>query len=409
MVGDRRMTVKTSRAEPVGGQTATLNARILRSITEVREVDWDSLLPPGTSPFVRWAWLHALEASGSAVPARGWEAAHLALGRGDRLVAAAPAWIKSHSMGEYIYDFGWANAARRMGIEYYPKLLVGVPLGPVTTPKLLVAPGEDAPRLREALAAGLLDLARERACSSVHFLFLPEDEAAFLEELGLTRRLTLQFHWRNRGYASWDEFLSRFNSKRRHQLRRERAAAAEQGIQIETVRGAALHRSHADRAFQFYEHTNEKNAWGHVQLTRDFFRRVFASFPDEVELVEARRGRTVIAGAFNVASGERLFGRYWGGFEEVPFLHFHVCLYHSIDESIRLGRRAFEPGAGGEHKIARGFEPSPIHSAHLLFDGRLQRAVAAFCDDERRENEALIGRGEEIAGLRPWRGGDGAR
>jgi uncharacterized protein len=216
------------------------------------------------------------------------------------------------------------------------------------------------------------------------------------------RRLTLQFHWTNPGYAHYDDFLSRFTSKRRHQLRRERAAAEAQGITIETVRGSALGPEHAERAWRFYESTNLKNPWGHVQLTPNFFRRVLEVFPEEIELVEARRGREVIAGAFNVASGERLFGRYWGSFEEVPFLHFNVCLYHSVDECIRLKRKVFEPGAGGEHKIARGFEPKAIHSAHLVFDRRLKRAISAFCDQERAEHEAILADAEAIAGLRPW-------
>jgi uncharacterized protein len=281
---------------------------LLRSVSEVTAEQWDGLLPPGAPPFLRWGWIHALEASESATAERGWEPSHLAVRRGDRLVAVAPTWVKSHSMGEYIYDFGWANAARQMGVQYYPKLVVGVPLGPIGASKLLVGEGPDAPELRELLVAGLIELARERECSSIHALFLSDDEARLFERAGFFRRLTLQFHWRNPGYRTYEDFLSRFTAKRRHQLRRERAAASEQGVSIETVRGDSLTRAHADRAFRFYEATNERNPWGHVQLTRDFFRGVFAAFPGSVEVVEASRKGKVIAGAFNVAHGDRLFG-----------------------------------------------------------------------------------------------------
>jgi predicted N-acyltransferase len=376
--------------------------RLLSSISDVAPQEWDAVAGARAVPFVRWGWLHALEASKSAVAARGWEAAHLTLWRAQRLMAAAPCWVKSHSLGEYIYDFGWADAARQLGLRYYPKLVIGVPLGPIASPKLLVRDGEDADAARVALVSAADELAAERRCSSIHGLFLDEGEAAAMAAAGFTRRLTLQFHWSNPGYATYDDFLSRFTSKRRHQLRRERAAAKEQGVTIATVRGDGLTPDHAERAWRFYEATNLRNPWGRVQLTRDFFHRVIKSLPQNVEVVEARRGDQVIAGAFNVASGDRLFGRYWGAFEDVPFLHFDVCLYHSIDECIRLGRKVFEPGAGGEHKIARGFEPTAIHSAHLIFDKRLGRAIRDFCDQEREEHEALLARREEVAGLRPW-------
>jgi predicted N-acyltransferase len=385
------------------------DVRVLSSISEIAPEQWDAVAGARAVPFVRWGWLHALEASKSAVPARGWEAAHLTLWCGDGLVAAAPCWIKSHSMGEYIYDFGWAHAARQLGVAYYPKLVIGIPLGPIASPKLLVRGGEDPDPVRAALVVAAKELATERGCSSIHGLFLDEAEALVLAAAGFARRLTLQFHWRNAGYASYDDFLSRFSSKRRHQLRRERAAAEEQGMTIHTVRGEALGPEHAERAWRFYETTNLRSPWGHVQLTRDFFRRVLKAFPREIELVEARRGDEVIAGAFNVASGERLFGRYWGAFEEVPFLHFNVCLYHSIDECIRLGRNVFEPGAGGEHKIARGFEPTAIHSAHLIFDKRLNRAIRSFCDEERAEHETLLAQSETVAGLKPWTHGKPSR
>lgn len=385
-----------------------LKARVLRAISEVPAAVWDGLLGPSPVPTLRHAWLAAMEDSGSASPETGWVPCHLTLWRGRTLVAAAPAYEKHHSMGEYIYDFAWANASHQLGVPYYPKLLVGAPLAPLTAPRLLVAPGEDAPALRQRLVETLVGLAVDRGCSSVHVLFPPEEEAAFLASLGLARRATLQYHWKNAGYASWEAFLSRFTSKRRHQLKRERAAAEAQGIRITTRRGAEVDPArHADFCFRLYASTVEKNGWGELQLNRGFFERLLAAMPEAVEVVEAARADgTVVAGAFNLAAGERLWGRYWGCFEEVPFLHFNVCMYHSVDECIRLGRRVFEPGAGGEHKIARGFEPTVVHSAHLLFDERLDRAVRDFLLRERMEMESLAAEGESLSGMRPWPPGE---
>jgi len=382
---------------------APLRLRVLESITDVPAAAWDALLEPDVPPFVRHAWLAAMEESGSARPETGWEPHHFTLWRGQGLVAASPAWRKHHSMGEYIYDFAWANAANQLGIEYYPKLLVGAPLSPATSPRFLIARGEDVPALRHALVQAAIESAREEGCSSVHFLYPSEEEARFLEEQGLARRLTLQFHWKNPGYRGYDDYLARFDSKRRSQLKRERGAAASQRIHVRTVRGDELGPEHARRAYAFYEATCEsRGPWGQVQLTEDFFLRAFRALPETVELVQAERGGKVIAGAFNLATPTHLYGRYWGCFEEHPFLHFHVCLYHSVDECIQEGRKVFEPGAGGEHKISRGFEPTAVHSAHLLFNRTLDRAVRDFLHRERTHLGAAVAEAEQIAGLKPW-------
>ena len=361
-----------------------LTLRVLGAISDVPAQAWDALLGPSPVPTQRHAWLHAMEASGSAVAETGWVPCHLSLWRGGTLVAAAPAYEKHHSMGEYVYDFAWANASHQLGVPYYPKLLVGLPLAPLTAPKLLVAPGEDLPGLRQRLVEGLVQLAVDRGCSSVHVLFPPAEEADFLESFGMARRATLQYHWKNPGYGSWEAFLSRFTSKRRHQLKRERAAAFEQGLRITTRRGAEVDPvRHAALCFRLYASTVEKNGWGQLQLNRGFFEQLLAAMPECVEVVEAaREDGTVVAGAFNLATGDRLWGRYWGCFEEVPFLHFNVCMYHSVDECIRLGRRLFEPGAGGEHKVARGFEPTTTHSAHRIADPRFARAIADYLKAE---------------------------
>jgi hypothetical protein len=383
---------------------APTRLRVLSSVSDVDRAAWDALAGPDPLPFIRWDWLDALESSGSATARTGWEPQHLTLWRGDRLVAAAPAYVKHHSMGEYIYDFGWASAADAVGVAYYPKLLVGAPLSPITAPRLLVAPGEPAEALRKELAAAAEGVAKEAGCSSIHVIFPSDAEAGMLEELGWARRLTMQYHWKNPGYRSFDDYLGRFTSKRRHQIRREKGAAAGQGVTISTRRGEALTKEHSALAFRLYESTCHKFAWGRIQLNREFFTRAFRALGPFIEVVEATRNGEVIAGAFNLSAGGKLFGRYWGCFEDVPFLHFNVCLYHSIEESITLGRTVFEPGAGGEHKIARGFEPTGIHSAHLIFNKKLDRAIRDALRRERMQTEPLLATSEEISGMKPWNG-----
>ncbi len=343
-----------------------------------------------------------MELSGSARPETGWEPLHLTAWRGEKLVGAAPAYRKHHSLGEYIYDFSWASAARSAGVRYYPKLLVGVPLSPATAPRFLIHEEEDETEVRGLLVAGADQVARGTDCSSVHIIFPTATEAQALSAEGWIHRLGMQYHWRNPGYRDYEQFLSRFDSKRRHQLRRERAAAAKQEIEIRTVRGEELTEAHADLAYLLYETTCEKNPWGQLQLNRDFFRRVFDTMGDRVEVVVAELEGRVVAGAFNLLAPQRLYGRYWGCFEEHPFLHFNVCFYHSIAECIEQGREVFEPGAGGEHKIARGFQPTAIHSLHRLFDSRLNQVVEDFVGRERLEVEALLARSQELSGLKPW-------
>jgi len=379
-----------------------LSIRILTSIENVPQAAWNALVPPGAPPVLRWEWIHALESSGSATERTGWEPHHLTLWRGEALIGAAPAYRKHHSMGEYVYDFAWANAADQLGVAYYPKLLVGVPLSPITAPRFLAAPHEKLEDVRKALLQAAIDAAREGGCSSVHVIFPPEAEAQALEEAGLSRRTGMQYHWYNPGYESYEDYLARFDSKRRNQLRRERGAPEKQGLTLSTVRGADISQTHADLAFRFYEATCRTHAWGRVQLTRAFFRKVFEALPETVEMVLAQKGDEVVAGAFNLGTSERLFGRYWGCFQEYPFLHFNVCLYHSVDDCIRRGRKVFEPGAGGEHKISRGFVPTAIHSAHVIFDKRLDRAVRDFVRREREQIQEVLGTAEEIAGMRPF-------
>ena len=364
-------------------QSLPTQLRVHRSIAEVPESAWNALVDAEAAPVLEWGWLEALESSGSVSSRTGWEPRHLTLWRGNRLVAAAPAYAKSDSNGEFVFDFSWATASERVGIPYYPKLVVAAPLTPATGRRFLVLPGEDrAGRVLE-LARGALELAHAEDLSSVHVLFPTAEEAAAIEPLGFAVRHGVQYHFLNAGYRTPDDVLQRFNAKRRHQLRRERRAPAEQGIEIRVLRGEALGEADPKESFRLYRSTVVKFAWGRQYLTPAFFTRVLERFRHRVELVQARRGERVLAQAFNVASDQVLYGRYWGCFEEVPFLHFNVCLYAGMDETVRRGLLRFEPGAGGEHKLVRGFTPSLTYSAHALFHPALDRAVREFLAHER--------------------------
>jgi len=383
-------------------ESAVLVPKTLSHISDVGAREWDALLahePAVASPFVRHAWLDALERSGCASARRGWRPRHLALFRGPELVAAAPAWL-TDGEGDFARDWPWAAAAQRAGLPWTPKLVLGVPFTPATGRRLLVRADEDREEARRALASAALELARREGAPTVQALFPREDEAQLLAEAGFAARVDFQYHWVNPGYGSYDDFLARFPSKRRNQLRRERAAPAAQGIAIRTVRGDELARDPAGwgrTCFELHRATTDRMEWGMRYVNRAFYEAAIAGLPDAVEVVEARREGRVVAMAFNVASPERLYGRYWGCAEDHPFLHFNVCLYHSIEECIRRGTRVFEGGAGGEHKLSRGFEPVLTHSAHRALDPRLDRALRAHIARERDEREEALRRFREAS------------
>ncbi|TMA92214.1 MAG: GNAT family N-acetyltransferase [Deltaproteobacteria bacterium] len=354
------------------------DVRVLPTVSEVRRADWDALLSPASTPFVCHAWLQALERSGCAAARTGWDARHLTLWRGTKLIAAAPAYAKDDSDGDFSRDWDLAASLSRGRIGYYPKLALTVPFTPCTGERLLVAPGEDRAACAERILHAARKLCADEGYPTWQVLFPDEAGARELEQAGMALRVSWQFHWRNEGYRSMAEFLARFNSKRRHMLRREMAAAAEQGIEIRTVRGEELQRDPAGwakKAHALHRSTVDKLMWGRRWLNEKFYLSAFAEMPDAVEVVGAFRGDRLIAGAFNVASPARLYGRYWGCFEEHPFLHFNVCYYHSIADCIARGLQIFEGGAGGEHKLARGFLPALTWSAHGFTDARLDRAV----------------------------------
>jgi uncharacterized protein len=401
------------RAAPGGARVydrglAPLDVHVRKAISDVPAGEWDRLWahePEAATPFLQHAWLDALEQSGAAVPERGWAGRHLLLRRGGRLVAAMPAWSRTDSHGDFGRDWHWADAAARAGIDYYPKLVVGVPFTPATGRRLLVAEGEDRAAVARVAVSALRDLCAEEGIQSLHVLHLRDEDARELEAAGLALRTDFQFHWRNAGYDSFDDFLARFPSRRRNPIRRERAAPGSQGIAIRTVRGDELAERPAAWArdvARLHALSVDRMEWGMRFLGRSFHERVMRAMPGALEVVEARREGRLVAMALNVATPARLFGRYWGAAEEHPFLHFNVALYHSIEECIRLGRAVFEGGAGGDHKLARGFEPVEVWSGHHFLDPRLDVPLRRHLAEEREGARAALERWRaEESVLRP--------
>lgn len=362
-----------------------IDLRTHRSIREIDPAEWDALLAPHGVPQMRWAFLEALEATGCVRPEVGWLPQHLSLRRSGELVAVAPAYVKGNSEGEFVFDHSWARFCHeRLGADYFPKLLVAVPFTPATGPRLLRAENFSVEEAFRAFATGLERLTEGNRLSSSHVLFVTDADAAQLERAGFLRRYGVQFHWRNAGYTCFDDFLSRFSSKRRNQIRRERREMADQGIVLSTVSGGELGSENIDHVYDFYASTVDKHFYGRRYLNREFFHEICARMPEQILVVLAReRGaRKPIAGAFNLVGDRALFGRYWGAHEERPFLHFNVCYYAGIDACIERGLSCFEPGAGGEHKHARGFESTLTHSVHHLSDPRLRGPVARFLEQE---------------------------
>jgi hypothetical protein len=341
---------------------------------------------------VSHAFLKALEESGAISRPAGWAPQHLVLEQGDGIDAVMPLYAKSHSLGEFVFDHGWAEAYERHGLAYYPKLLSAIPVTPVPGRRLLVRPGEGAAAREEALLAAAIELTGRLKASSLHMTFLTEGEARRMESHGCLLRTGTQYHWTNAGYRDFEEFLGTLASRKRKALRRERRDALLGGITVEWVTGRDITEAHWDAFFTFYMDTGSRK-WGSPYLNRRFFSLLGAAMPERCLLVMARRDRGYIAGALNVIGGEALYGRYWGCIESHPFLHFEVCYYQAIDFAIAHGLKRVEAGAGGEHKLVRGYLPVATHSAHWIADARFRKAIADYLVRERhhvaRQNEAL--------------------
>ncbi|MEX1109245.1 MAG: GNAT family N-acetyltransferase [Dongiaceae bacterium] len=370
----------------------TPQARLVGDLGEIGAARWNALAGTG-NPFLRYEFLRALEESGSVGGETGWIPQHLVIeDEGGALLGAAPLYVKGHSYGEYVFDHGWAEAWQRTGHDYYPKLLSAVPFTPVPGPRILVAPGDGAAERRLGVAETLIAAARQLDVSSLHVTFVDAPGIEALEAAGYLIRRGYQFHWDNRGYKSFEDFLDTLASRKRKAIRKERRVVAEQGITIERLTGADLKAKHWDIFYALYTGTSDRK-WGWPYLTRDFFHRLGAAMADDVMLVLAFRDGTPVGGALNLIGTDALYGRNWGGGETIPFVHFEACYYQAIEFAIERGIARVEAGAQGEHKIQRGYLPVETASAHWIADPGFRHAVADFLEREtasvRRDIETL--------------------
>ncbi len=404
--------------------------RLVSSLAEVDRTSWDSCANPGWTcdgtaspageaaltrkpynPFVSWDFLEALERSGSVSARTGWTPRHaLLVGSGDAAASAPPSavmpcYAKSHSQGEYVFDWGWAEAFERAGGSYYPKLQVSVPFSPVTGPRLLTAPGPGEAERKHMMAAALMEMTRRLGASSAHVTFVPEEESALLAEMGFLRRTDQQFHWTDEGFQTFDGFLAALASRKRKAIRKERIEALGDGIEIDWLTGRDVTEAAWDAFFAFYMDTGSRK-WGQPYLNRRFFSLIGERMADRILLIMARRNGRWIAGALNLIGSDTLYGRYWGAVEDHPCLHFEVCYYQAIDFALAHGLTRVEAGAQGAHKLARGYLPKTTHSAHYIADPNFRRAVANYLETERQE---IAMQGEMLTERAPFRHDDDAR
>ncbi len=381
-----------------------IEINVLTGIGEIPAADWDAVAcPEGGSaidPFTTHRFLKALEDSGSVGPGTGWAPRHLLARLEGQLIAALPLYAKSHSQGEYVFDYGWANAFERAGGRYYPKLQACVPFTPASGRRLLTHP-DHVEKGQAALIQGAVQLAFENRLSSLHITFCTEDEAEAGRAMGLMHRTGQQFHWQNAGYSNFGDFLGHLSSRKRKTIRRERAGAAEFGGSIHRLTGDQIEPEHWDAFWRFYQDTGARK-WGSPYLTRAFFDAVQAHLRDDTLLILCERAGRWVAGALNFIGRETLFGRYWGCVEDHRFLHFETCYYQAIEFAIERGLRQVEAGAQGEHKLARGYLPVETHSLHWIAEPGFRDAVAQFLVAER---EAVAEDIEILTSYGPFRRG----
>jgi predicted N-acyltransferase len=368
---------------------ATMPARILRSIDSVPAAQWNALDIAG-SPFLRHEFLAALERTDCVGMEKGWGTSHLLLeDQAGRIQGAMPLYLKSHSWGEFVFDWSWAKAYSQAHLSYYPKLVSMTPFTPAPNPRLLVAPGCDATTVRQLLVTALLDHVRSRSLSSAHLLFTTEAERAVLTDAGFLWRKDCQFHWHNRGYATFADFIGTFRAEKRKKALRERRRVEEGGVRFLTLAGGEMTAALWDVVFAFSASTFEMRGHEHY-LSADFFKAISLALPDLIMVKIALYQELPIAAAIFFRSQDTLYGRYWGAAANFDSLHFETCYYQGIDYCIEHGLSRFEPGTQGEHKVARGFEPTETWSAHWIADPRFRRALQEHLAQERDAIDSYI-------------------
>ena len=368
-------------SRPNEGSAPQFTVTTVERVADVPASQWDALAGEG-HPFTRHAFLDALERHGCVGEQVGWIPSHILVHAGGRLVGATPAYVKLHSQGEFVFDWSWAEAYSRHGLEYYPKLVSAIPFTPSTGPRLLVHPGTPRRAVKRALAVSAVEISKAMDTSSFHWLFPRESDTAALESSGLLIRSGCQFHWTNRGYRDFQDYLDALTSKRRKEIRRERRDAASAPVEIEIHDGSTATEEHWHAYHALYSSTYDRK-WGYPALTPSFFTSVAESLPDQTLVILARRGGRYVAGAHCFVGRETLFGRNWGCTEHYRGLHFEICYYRLIEHCIRHGLSRFDAGAQGEHKLMRGFLPVETHSAHWIRDQRFREAIGRFLSEER--------------------------
>lgn len=394
-----------------------LRVNLMPSLTAIEPLAWNACANPAEyptgdagegevpayNPFISHEFLLALEESHSATMETGWAPAHLTVtDEKDVLLGVMPAYVKSHSQGEYVFDHAFADALKRAGLDYYPKVQVSVPFTPATGRRFLVRPGPGFERTRLALAQGLLGLTGQLEASSAHITFMTKDEQAFLtsSKLGFLPRTDIQYHWENDcDWTNFEDFLGSLTSRKRKALKRERRDALVNDISMTWITGKDIKEAHWDAFWEFYQDTGSRK-WGSPYLTREFFSRIGAVMADRILLIFAMRGGRAVAGALNFIGGDTLFGRYWGCIEEHPFLHFETCYYQAVDFALQNGLKRVEAGAQGGHKLARGYRPALTYSAHAFVHPGLQRAAEDYL---KRERLQILHAREELDAEVPFR------
>jgi predicted N-acyltransferase len=388
----------------VASSSTKIVVRAVASVADLDAAAWDALAH-GPSPFLRYGFLRALEESHSIDPATakkrrsGWSSLYLLAEQAGRLVGAVPAFLKDHSYGEYIFDWGWANAAQRAGLRYYPKLVIAAPQTPATGNRFLIAPGADVAAIRAVLIAAVRAVADDAECSSIHWLFCTKDEQDALAKAGFFPRASMQFHWHNRGYETFDDFLAQLKSRKRKQLRKERERARGAIERLSWIPGGELSEDQLDALDRFYRNTTDQHG-GRDYLRPGFFHALAKYLPDAMRMVEVTVAGKPAAGALFLESDRGLYGRYWGADVHVDLLHFETAYYAGIERAITRKLPLFEAGAQGEHKLLRGFDPAPTYSAHWIRHAGLSAAITEYTE---REAAAMAGEMAEMAKLGPYR------
>ena len=365
--------------------------KIIENLTEVPPANWDALLPSDASPFLKHAFLSTLEETGCVGGDTGWQVAHLGLYQADRLIGAMPLYLKQHSYGEFVFDWSWAQAYQQQGMQYYPKALCAIPFTPVQGSRILCAPNQASSQIQSQIITGLKSIILQNQLSSAHVLFPPNEQIEALVEQGFMLRDSVQFHWHNQEFSSFEQFLSALTMKRRKNIRREREQVAREGIAFRHVAGQLANNEDWEFFYRCYENTYREHL-SSPYLSEAFFKLLGQRMPENLHLIIAQRNNKPIAASLLVVDtiSSKAYGRYWGATDHIPLLHFETAYYQAIDYCISHGIQTFEGGAQGEHKMARGFIPTTIYSAHFIADPRFAKAVKHFLERERQGIAAYV-------------------